>query len=243
MNYGERNLGEVAGSLVTSGAGVAGGFLGAAFIGRQIQNYVKKDAEITKFTDAAMAWSANNLPKIGIWYLAGRTRYAAAEPGEVLTPGKEAVVDARKAFAGSIVFDTLMRLANSGKNPATATIMGWQVLGSGEGESGSQSAEIQRLIQENSDLRAETNKLLQKMAVMPQGPPVIQSAVTPPAVEERERRYGQMQYETTPPEVIERERRYGQMQPARVAERERLFGFSSGKPEGTMDVASMFGML
>lgn len=247
MDYGEKTLGEVGTSLVTSGAGTAGGFVLGAFVGRQVQNSVFKKPDpatggFAKMTDAAMAWFGNNLPKGVLWYLAGKTRFATAEPGEALTPGKEVTVDARKALAGSIVFDTLMRLANGGANPATAKLFGWQVLGNGQEAAGATNqADIQRLIQENGDLRSELNKILQQMAIQPHitQPQIAQ---TPPAIEERERRYGQM-YDTTPPEVIERERRFGQMAPQTVAEREKLFGFASGKAEGTKDVAAMFGML
>lgn len=247
MDYGEKKLSEVATSLVTSGAGTAGGFVLGAFIGRQVQNsFFKKPDPVTggftKLTDAGLAWLGNNLPKGLIWYAAGRTKYATAEPGEVLTAGKEVIVDARKALAGSIVFDTLMRLANGGANPATARLFGWQVLGNGqettEAAGAANQADIQRLIQENSELRTELNRILQRMATQPQ---ITMPMVTPPAVEERERRYGQMQHETTPPEVIERERRFSQMDRT-VADREKLFGFASGKAEGTKDVAAMFGM-
>lgn len=184
----ERTLGEVGTALVTEGAGVAGGFVGAAFVGRQIQNMVKPDptggAPFTSITDAAIAWSANNVPKILIWYL---TRGYSLEPGEVATPTKEAISDARKAFAGSVVFDTLMRLSNGGANPASASIMGWQVLGSGTPPEVQKSAQadVQRLIQENSALRTELNKALQRLAtqpvVAPAAPPVAPVQVQPVA--------------------------------------------------------------
>jgi len=169
----EKTLGEVGTALVTEGAGVAGGFVGAAFIGRQIQNMIKPDpltGGFASITDAAMAWAGNNVPKLAIWYL---TRGYAIEPGEAVTPTKEAISDARKAFAGSVVFDTLMRLANGGANPATASLYGWQVLGSGQSAEIQKSAQadVQRLIQENSALRTELNKALQRLATQPVAPP------------------------------------------------------------------------
>lgn len=176
-NLREKTLGEVGTSLVTEGAGVAGGFVGAAFVGRQIQNFVMPDANISgSITNAAMAWGANNLPKLAIWYL---TRGYAVEPGEAVTPIKEAVSDGRKALAGSVVFDTLMRLANGGANPASASIMGWQVMGSGPSPEiqKSQQADVQRLIQENSALRTELNKALQRLAAQPVAPQVVQQPV------------------------------------------------------------------
>lgn len=180
----ERTLGEVATSLVTEGAGVAGGFVGAAFIGRQVQNMIKPDpvsGGFTNITDAAMAWGGNNLPKLAIWYL---TRGYAVEPGEAVTPTKEVISDARKSLAGSVVFDTLMRLANGGANPATASIMGWQVLGSGQSPEVQKAAQadMQRLIQENSALRSELNKALQRLASQPVHQPApVQTATPVPA--------------------------------------------------------------
>lgn len=339
----EITLGEAATSLITSGAGTAAGFVGAGFIGRQIQNMVKPDPEEdgvivahASITDAMMAWGSNNLPKLAIWYLA---RGYALGPGEAVTPTKEAVSDARKAFAGSIVFDTLMRLLNGGSNPASAKLFGWQVLSQEQSPKIQKSAQadVQRLIQENSALRAELNKALQRLAVPPtpvhvtapapaaqiqpvaptvqvapvpvqttatraapivraapataQQPPVVRyTPVTPyaeqgPVVQVQpmatQRPAVRMQPMATqrpavhiqpmatqrppvvratpmaarpaptpvaiqpvPPAVAERERRYGFMQqgttPPEVQERERKFGFMAG---GEKDVATMFGML
>lgn len=335
----EKTLGEVSTALVTEGAGVAGGFVGAAFIGRQVQNLIMPDANIAgSITNSVMAWAGNNVPKLAIWYL---TRGYALEPGETVTPTKEVISDARKAFAGSVVFDTLMRLANSGANPAQATIMGWQVLGSGPSAEMQKSAQadVQRLIQENSALRTELNKALQRLATQPVAPPaqppivhqqpVIQQTApapvvnvhpvapapapvpvvnvqpqapppvvrytpvtpygtqqpampysvppygtpippysysasqaqrpvvqvqqrppivraeeivaqpTPPAVQERERRFAFMQ-PYAPPAVQRREREYGFMQVPEVQARQKKFSFMAGEEK---DIASAFGML
>jgi len=336
----EKTLGEVGTALVTEGAGVAGGFVGAAFIGRQIQNMIKPDPVTGGFiniTDAVMAWAGNNIPKLAIWYL---TRGYAIEPGEAVTPTKEVISDARKAFAGSVVFDTLMRLSNGGANPAIASIYGWQVLGSGQSAEIQKSAhaDVQRLIQENSALRTELNKALQRLAAQPaplaqppivhqqsviqpvapapapvvnvhpvapapapapvvnvqpqapppvvrytpvtpygtqqpvmpysqvppygtpippysasqaqrpvvqvqQRPPVVKaeeivSQVTPPAVQERERKFAFMQ-PYPPPAVQQREKQYGFMQPE-VQARQKKFSFMAGEEK---DIASAFGML
>jgi hypothetical protein len=295
----EKTLGEVGTSLVAEGAGVTAGFIGAAIVGRQIQNRVKNDADIVSSTDKIMAWSANNLPKVAMWYLL--KKYAAVEPGEALTPMKEATVDAKKAISGSIIYDTIIRLANGGRNPGDVKLWGYQIM-SGEPQKSVQSssqADIQRLIQENSALRAELNKALQRLAtpavppapqvaaplpvqtapVQAQPPQIVQQApppviryqpVTPPvvsytpapqpapvyraaapivqveqkapiiraeevakaqpqgspAIAERERQYGFMQFEQTPPAVQEREKRFGFM-----------------KSGGEKEVAAMFGML
>lgn len=268
----EKTLGEVGTALVTEGGGVAGGFVGAAFVGRQFQNWIKPDSGVVSFTDAAMAWAANNVPKLAVWYL---TRSYAIEPGETVTPVKEAISDARKAFAGSVVFDTLMRLSNSGKNPASASIMGWQVLGSGESPEVQKSAQadVQRLIQENSALRAELNKALQRLATQPIAPPaqsatqpatqVVVQPAAPPVV-----RYTPVTPYSVPPApmpapapvvrappVARAEEIVAQPVPPVVQERQRRYGFMQPPPVqqrqrkyGFMageekDIATMFGML
>jgi hypothetical protein len=302
----ERTLGEVGTSLVAEGAGVTAGFVGAAIVGRQIQNRVKNDIDIVSSTDKIMAWSANNLPKVAMWYLL--RKYAAVEPGEALTPMKEATVDAKKAISGSIIYDTLIRLANGGKNPGNVSLWGYQIMEPQKSEQksvqSSSQADIQRLIQENSALRAELNKALQRLAQPPlpapapvaqpapqvAAPPPVQTApmvqaqpqqvfqqapppviryqpVTPPVVsytpaqqpapvqrtvapivqvEQRPPmvRAEEMTSQPVPPAVSERERKYGFMNfeqtPPVVQERQNKFGFMKG---GEKDIASMFGML
>ncbi len=187
----EKTLGEVGTTLIAEGAGVTGGFLLAGFVGRQIQDRVKSDDAVTASPTAAnkvMAWTANNVPKLALWYLL--KKYAAVEPGEALTPTKEATVDAKKAVAGSIVFDTLVRLSQGGINPARVDLFGYRLLGAEPQKSvqSSSQADIQRLIQENSALRAELNKALQRLATpaVPPAPPVAQPApqmAAPPPVQ------------------------------------------------------------
>lgn len=180
----ERTLGEVGTSLVAEGAGVTGGFLLAGFVGRQIQDRIKSDAAVTASptaTNKIVAWSANNVPKLAVWYLL--KKYTTVEPGEALTPVKEATVDAKKAVAGSIVFDTLVRLSSGGVNPASIDLFGYRLLGSSEPQKSVQSssqADIQRLIQENSALRAELNKALQRLATPPTQPVAQPAPVAAP---------------------------------------------------------------
>jgi hypothetical protein len=174
----EKTLGEVGTALASEGLGVTGGFLGAGVLGRQIQNRIKSDADVAAnptISNKIMAWSANNVPKIALWYLL--KKYAPVEPGEVLTPVKEATVDAKKAVAGSIIFDTIVRLSNGGQNTGTVSIFGYQLLsGSPETQkSASSQADTQRLIQENSALRSELNKALQRLAQPPLPAPVAQA--------------------------------------------------------------------
>ena len=185
----ERTLGEVGTSLVAEGAGVTGGFLLAGFVGRQIQDRVKSDTAVTAdptATNKIMAWTANNVPKLAVWYLL--KKYATVEPGEALTPVKEATVDAKKAVAGSIIFDTLVRLSKGGINPAEIDLFGYRLLsGSSEPQKSTTQvaqtqADIQRLIQENSALRAELNKALQRLAQPPPAPIVAPQVAAPPPV-------------------------------------------------------------
>lgn len=213
----EKTLGEVGTSLVAEGAGVTAGFIGAAIVGRQIQNRVKSDTAVEAdptATNKIMAWSANNVPKIALWYLL--KKYTTVEPGEVLTPMKEATVDAKKAVSGSIIYDTIIRLANGGRNPGDVRLWGYSVM-SPEPHKSAQSpvqstsqADIQRLIQENSALRAELNKALQRLAQPPlpaPAPPVAQPApqvAAPPPVQMAPVVQTQPQrvYQQAPPPVI-----------------------------------------
>lgn len=278
----ERTLGEVSTALVSEGLGVTGGFLAAGFVGRQIQDRVKADSAIVTSTDKVMAWTANNVPKFAMWYLL--KRYADVEPGEAITPMKEATIDAKKAIAGSIIFDTLVRLSKGGTNPAEISLFGYRLLSGGSANSPEMQktqADIQRLIQENSALRAELNKALQRLAtpvpqpapvvaapapapvvnvapahIVQQAPPVVRyqpsqppivsyapAPVAPPVAPVR--RAEPITVQPVPPAVSERERKYGFMQsdqtPPAVQDRERRYGFMKGGEE--KDVAAMFGML
>jgi hypothetical protein len=231
-DYGlkERTLGEVGTSLAAEGAGVTAGFLAAGIVGRQIQNRIKSDAEVVTTTDKIMAWSANNIPKMAMWYLL--KKYAPVEPGEVLTPVKEATIDAKKAVAGSIIFDTLVRLSHDGKNTGDLKLWGYQIM-SGEPQKSvqSSSADTQRLIQENSALRAELNKALQRLATPAVSPAMQYTPVAPtiqaqPGQHERQTKYGFM--------------KKGEEELQSPPSRQAKYGFMKG---GENDIASMFGML
>lgn len=202
----KRTLGEVKEALTTSGVGVAGGLVLGGAIGRFVQNRVKSDTDVTAaptLGNYAMAWGGNNVPKIALWYLT--RRYASSE----LT------IDGRKALMGSVVFDTLMRLLNKGINPASAFIGTYQVLGSSDvGTPGAPAGDVQKLIQENSALRAELNKALERLG----------EAGLPDGAETRRRKYGAMPEESlqTP-----RQKRYSFM----------------GESSGLTDLTARFGML
>lgn len=152
-----RTLGEVKEALTGEGAGVALGLIGAGFIGRSIQNRWVTDAAVTadpNLMNYVKAWLGNNGPKLAVWYYM-RNKVTS-----------EIMVDAKKAVAGSVVFDSIMRALNKGINPATAVVGGYEVLGNGgnsQAAAGS-SGEIQKVIQENSALRIELNNALQRLA-------------------------------------------------------------------------------
>jgi hypothetical protein len=158
---GSKTLSDVGHALTGEGLGVALGFMGAAFLGRQIQNRLKTDTEVIAaptITNYAYAWGGNNVPKLAAWYVL--RKYDAQT---------ELTADMKKAVAGSVVFDTIMRLFNKGTNPATAAVGGYEILGNGNGTiqgsvSGASSADVQRVLQENNSLRTEVNNLMRKLA-------------------------------------------------------------------------------
>lgn len=296
----EKTLGEVASTLATEGIGVGAGFIGASTIGRRIEDYMMGAVVIaptSSLTDKVKGWAYNNVPKVLAWYLL--RNYATVAPGEPLTSGKEILVDAKKAIAGSVAFDTILRLVNSGvpvHDPSGYKLLGGQgaeankTLAPAPSPAPAQAnlqADVQKLIQENSALRTELNKALQRLASTPapapapvmqapvmqapvpvaqpvrvqapvpvaqpvrvQAPPVQApapapvQAQAPPVV-----RYQPVAAPAAPvraqqPEVPAyypeiRERKYGFMEtPPAVAERERRYGFATNEGE----IASMFGM-
>jgi regulator of replication initiation timing len=183
----EKTLGEVANTLVSEGVGVGAGFIGASTIGRRVEDYMltpAQTAELDVSNPAPASWSTiikgwayNNAPKLAIWYV---IRKYVPEVPETRT--QEMMMDAKKAIAGSLVFDTLLRTTNHGKpvhDPGTYKLLG------GKGESvrtaAAPQADTQRLIQENSALRTELNKALQRLAA-PAPQPVYAQAPAPQAV-------------------------------------------------------------
>ncbi len=223
-------LGDVASAIIKEGGAVTGGLLVAGFAGRQAENLLMGITPVTPtstFIDKAKAAGANLAPKVVGWYLL-RGRTGAAE-------------DARKGVVTSAAFDLLMRLTNSGVNPATATVMGYQVLGDGSivSTGGTDAGAVQRLVQENGMLRTEMNRLRQLEGAMdPRLPPYVGSSqVIPPA--ERERKFAFMQPAIPgmpkPPGTSARQTRYGFSGETTV--------MSAGKPGAAyIQAGKMFGM-
>ncbi len=174
----ERTLGEVANTLVTEGVGVGAGFIGASTIGRRIEDYMLGGpVDNTSWTSIIKGWGYNNVPKLLGWYLI--RKYVPETPE---TRSQEVLVDAKKAIAGSVVFDTLLRASNHGMpvhDPSGYKLLG----GKGEVKSAAPQADVQRLIQENSALRTELNKALQRLAAPAPAPQPVYVQAPPQPVQ------------------------------------------------------------
>jgi len=190
-------LGEAGGMLVSEGIGVAGGFMSASVIGRRSEDFFQ-EAPITAAdttTKKVGAWAANNVPKMAAWYLLKQREHTG-----------ELVIDLKKAFAGSIVYDTVVRLAQEGVPARFPTILGLD----SSVDAGNQQA-VHKLIQENGILKTELNKAMKQLA---SGAPVVQVQELPQSAaypEIRRREYGFMDNASmyTPPAVYAREKRFG----------------------------------
>jgi hypothetical protein len=204
-------LGEAFSAIVEEGGAVTAGLFGAGIVGRQAENMLVKIpvTPTSTTTEKVTGWAANNIPKALAWYfLRGKI------PSDV-----------EKGIVASAAFDTVMRLTNDGVNPATATVMGYQVLGDGRIVMGAADANtVKRLVEENNALRSENTALksgalpYQETPYSPRLPPYVGSQqVVPPA--ERERRFAFMQ-----PAIP------GVTKPPGQAEREKKYGFAGGTP-------------
>jgi hypothetical protein len=176
----EKTLGEVANTLVSEGVGVGAGFIGASTIGRRVEDYMQPTLDPTSWMSIIKGWSYNNVPKLAIWYV---IRKYVPETPETRT--QEMMMDAKKAIAGSVVFDTLLRASNHGVPVHDPS--GYKLLG-GKGEpvrtAAAPQADTQRLIQENSALRTELNKALQRLAAPAPAPqPIYVQAPAPQPVQ------------------------------------------------------------
>ena len=141
------------------------------------------------------------------------------------------------------MFDTVMRLANHGYNPANVNLMGYRVM------NGQTQDSINKLMQENGILRTELNKALGKLAGMPV---ITDMPSSPDSARDfryagipdstaRQREFGAM---PVSPGVAERQREYGAMpfqQPNVKNDRETRFGFAANKSLNTV-ASSVYGM-
>lgn len=260
--YRERGLKELTSEVTHEGVGIGGGFIVGGAVGRQVENMLFKTpvTSASPISSKLLAWLANNGAK-GVVYLLAK-RYDADSP-----MAKEAT----KALAGSIVYDTVLRVANHGYNPAEVTLSGYRILGS---ELGMTPEKVQKLLQENTLLRTELNKALQRLAGvntpqaayrpaerfagnipgsepwnanpdMPGG--IRYGGFTSPAVAERQRQYGAMPITA---DVADRQTKYGAMpfeQNPEKTDRQRKYGAMMDKlgfmPDAKdTSVAKMFNM-
>lgn len=246
MEYEERlrdkTLGQVASHLIVEGAGVGGGIITAAFVSRQIQNRIKSDANIVTTTDKIEAWGGSNAPKVAGWYLL--RHYAAKSKGNM----QVLLSDASKAFAGMAVFDTLVRVANQGTNPASVKIGKYEILGGSNKTKSTNTGDIHKLIRENSSLRGELNKALERLAETP-NTPIINVNPNPVQMEpdlQRQTKYGFSDGGESLDEAEDRRRRHSFMPthnaPPAVHEREKRYGFATAGGV-TENIGTNFGML
>lgn len=218
------SLKEVGDALTSEGIGTAGGIVGGGFIGAKSEDYFVVPGSITStstLTDKLKGWAANNVPKIGLWYL--MRRYDAATP---LT------ADIKKGVMGSIVLDTIVRAGNNGV-PIPTSILGYRILGAGPDI----NADVQKLRQENAVLKAEREQYIRQSAGAGAGQIRVQEvpgAPLPPPWPLTER--------------SKREQTYGfmpGMQSAQYPEavRRRQYGFMGEHQSASENIAKMFGML
>jgi hypothetical protein len=219
-------LGDALNAIASEGGSVTAGLVGAGILGRRVQSMVKSDAEVVTTIDGVKAWAGNNVPKIAAWYLLR---------GKVNA-------DIEKGIVTSAALDTLMRLLNGGVNPASATVMGYEVMGESKSLAGVDAGTVQRLIQENGQLRAQLGIKSAEGAMSPRLPPYVGSAIMTP--DERDRKYAFMPGAssagtpgvTKPPRVEQRQVRYGF-----VGETSTMS--SAGKPGAAyVQAGKMFGM-
>lgn len=201
-------LGDVINATVAEGGATVAGVFGAGFLGRRFQGMMgKPESSLTaasSLTDAITTWAYNNAPKVAAWYLLrGKNYLGSATP------------DVQKGIVTSVALDTALRLANHGMNSTTVSIYGYEILGDARNAAGNgiSSVEVQKLIQENSVLRAELSRTRSAGARVQQTN-MPQIPATGYGIDERERKYAFMPGMGTPgipmtPGASARQTRYG----------------------------------
>ncbi len=214
--YKQRGFRQLTSEISHEGVGIGGGFIVGGVVGRQVETMLMKDSvtEFSPITDKVMAWAANNGSKAVLYYLA--KKYDARS-----TMGESAT----SALAGSIVYDTILRLAGRGVNTADVNLAGYRILGQNK----IANANVQKLVQENSILRTELNKALQKLATQSQ-----QIQAPRPAIKDMPLRvpgFG------TIPDPAERQARYGFSGPVGGVQSTGQYpGIAPGLPPGKVPV-------
>jgi len=160
-------LGEAATTIVAEGGSVVAGLFGAGILGKLVEKNLgtvgsKAALPSSSMTDKMIAWTTNNVPKVGLWYL-------LKKEGKVLGGYEK---DIEKGIVASVVLDTVARAGNSFAPKPLLQIGGFDLL-SGEKVSSMTSADTQlqtathQLIQENSALRGQLNQAMRKLADAP----------------------------------------------------------------------------
>lgn len=227
-------------ALVEGGAVIGGLFIGG-MVGKRVENAFKKGVTTTSpIGDKVLAYAANNIPKGLAWYLIkeyGEDKGANAQTDMA----KAMMVDARKGLMASVALDTFGRATNK-MAPKAFKLWGVDIMGGESSQSGNTQAltsNLQRMVQENSSLRGQLNQAMAKLASAPTvqvrelAPPQSHDTrfgmmASTPEAENRRKNYGSM----APPAIEERERRYGAMNRA---------GLNFAGEQDT--VAAMYGML
>lgn len=215
-----RSLESAAKDVFTEGLAVTGGLIGSSGVGLAVESYVNKTPVTVDSTFIAKATAAvsNNLPKLLIYSVLDK-----------ISKG-DTVRNAKHGILASVAFDSVLRATNKGVNPLNVSIGGYRILDQNVN---------QKIIQENSLLRTELNKALQKLSNPDSSRDFRYGGAPNPAVEARQRAYG---FAATP-DQLERQRKYGAMpfeQSPEKTSRERKYGFMSYKDEPAS--VTMFGM-
>lgn len=228
MKFGENISKMTVGQVVTTagleGGAVVGGLFGAGFIGKMSENLIKKGVvPSSPMSDKALSYIANNLPKVGIWYL---FRKESDETKGMFKDYAPYAKDIAKGAIGSLILDTVVRVGNNYAPKSLFTIWGYDVLGNKEtiNVTPQMQQNMQKVLQENSSLRTQLNSALQRVAsaspnvtVTPIQQPVRTAAQIPPPPVDYGREYGTMpvrgnpKYGTMPVDETRSQRNFGQM--------------------------------
>ena len=243
MEFGKiskMSVGDVVTGTATEGGAVVAGLFGAGFLGKQVENMVKKGVTAASPTmDKLMAYAANNAPKLALYYI-------VRKEGDKYLKGLEK--DVGKGALASVVLDTVVRANHSFAPYPILDMFGYNFMVEPSPNNTPQmQANMQKVLQENSSLRAQLNSALQRVASASPNvtvTPVRSAAQIPPPPPDHDRAYGMMQ---TTPEAEDRRRNFGAMTPPIEDERNRRYS-QMNKPKmnfagDSESVASQFGML
>ena len=227
MEFGQtfaQKSGQAMTTALVEGGGVAIGFLGAGALGKLVENkmpYIAKNVVPTSsMTDKIVAWTANNAPKVGLWYLA--YKYG---PKKATNMTELMIIDAKKAVVASVVVDSLMRIGNSGAPGAGINLFGIQLMPGNEIPSSNPQlqASLQKVISENSTLRSQLNQALGKLASSPNPTPAYTTPPEPAGTE-----FGTMptrgnpRFGTMPVDQTKTQKKFGQMRSGELTLDERV---------------------